>query len=156
MFHLRSLVKGRVAFGFHKVCRKNENHRNCIFRLDSFVGSPKTQTIRCNMCVCVCVCMCLFCHLRVSFNATQKISFYCHTRTRTAGSCSNNSASGSGSGSGSGLQLLSFCLYFIRFTICVSSMTLTPTAMGQGSDPIPGTGHVRSFQLNVCAFCGRL
>lgn len=108
------------------------------------------------ICVCVCVCMCLFCHLRVSFNATQKISFFCHTRTRTAGSCSNNSASGSGSGSGSGLQLLSFCLYFIRFTICVSSMTLTPTAMGQGSDPIPGTGHVRSFQLNVCAFCGRL
>lgn len=75
--------------GFHKAFRKNENHRNCIFRLDSFVGflSLPLQKAHTNVwCGVVGVCVCLFCHLRVSLLMRPKKLVFIVTQGEKAGS----------------------------------------------------------------------
>lgn len=102
----------RQGDGFHKAFRKNENHRNCIFRLDSFVGFlfPPLQKLTGHIRVCGgCVCVLILSFTCIPFNATQKISFYCHTRTdnRQAGWL-NGWLDGRPAGSYSSVHVLSY------------------------------------------------
>lgn len=96
---------------------------------------------------CVSLCVCLFCHLGVSLLMRPKKLVFIVTQGQQSQSRTHS------------VQLLSFCLYFIRFTISVSLMTPGYEDRDQGlatGDRRLRPGHVRSFRLNVCAFCGRL
>jgi len=129
--------------GFHMVCRKNENHRNCIFRLDSFVGFPETQTTQSRIFVCVCVLILSF--TGIPFNATQKKLVFIVAQGRQAAVVVLGS---------SVIKLLS--LFYTFYNLCV--VDDTPLFLGirsvSHSWNILDMCAVLSIEC-VCAFCGR-